>query len=1738
LTLLLAWLPREAGALPGDCVHPYCFLTAIHEPPGDGATTTCPDARGMPVWWVSEPFITLRLEDEPLGYQPARGPRVGFHLSYRQRGNVPPALTGVGPHWSSSFRAFISATLTNAPWESDPAQVNATAAIGTPFDPEAPVDPTPIPTEVVSELNFHRVGAGYLRYQLQPGYTAQHTYPHSMDGSTVSVLTGDCPEPDRTATAPPGAPAPATRRCVLGFHVDFRDGARATFMQRLASPLDPLNALFPTVFLITSWSDPAGLSLTFHYDPDDPGKLLAVTDADGLATVLGYSDPRFPNQITSVTDPYLRTCLLEYDAQGYLTRVVDVAQLASSFTYDTAAHPGPRRGWITNLTTPYGPTSFRHGGPEAETEQAFFTGGGVVNRFIEVLEPTGSRQLYVYRHVGAGAPDETQPPMPHTYGLPNTLESGFAGRNSFHWGRLQHAHLSANYRTTGDPAQLQAGDYAIARLRHWLRSPNERFPISDVLSSERLPSPDGVAPGAWTWFDYAGKYAGLTDMVGTHTELAKIARWLSDAEAEVTHFARNSRGLVLETAQSYTATDGAASLRWVTNTYNYRLDLVAQHGPNGELLRTNLFNGWHQLTAAADALGQWTYYEYDPAYRQLTNVIHPGGRQTSLRYDSQTRRLAELWDTPAGRWRQFTHGAADGLPQTVTDERGLALTFHWDALQRPTRVEFPDTTFIEHQYRHLDRVATRDRLGHWTRADYNALRQPTYATNSLGAVTALDWCGCGSLRSAIAGFGTPLAETNSFTYDLQGRLQEIRWPDQTTETHTYDYAGRLVAWTDSLVTRTFHYNLQGLLTEVFNGAGREGSVTYDEFDRPRARTDASGVTTAYTYDLLGRLVAQEPVGGAPQFFGYTHGVSRPTSHWDPLGQETTFQYDLHGRLTQQVNRNQETTSFTYDASGLLVALEDGRGLTTQWRHDEYGRLTNKLDQAGAPVLRLTYDANGRLVTRWTPAKGTTVFQYNALGQTTRLDYPASPDVVLRYNLLGRLTNLVDAVGLTAFQHHRGGSLSQETGPWANSQLTNTYHLGRRTALRLTQPGGAWTNGFTYDLAGRLAAVVSPAGPFDYRYADGSASPLLTGIGLPNGAQIAYEHDALSRLTGTALWSAGGALLNAHTYTHDDAHRRTSQTRTDASSVAYEYDPLGQLTGALGSGGLSPEVLGYDYDASGNLTWRGSPGGAESFLADTRNQLTASTPTGANTYDPNGNLLTSHNGQRQYTCDDENRLTRLTTYTGATPQTRSEFSYDGFGRLRVRREYVWVPAQPFEPEPYPIQLRAGGGRASASAAQAQIAAPATGTWNLTGETRYLYDGWRVIQERNANNVPQVSYTRGLDLSGSLEGAGGIGGLLARSVHPASGIGHPTSAYYHGDGAGNVTALLAPDSTLAARYGYDPFGNQLWQSGPLADANRHRFSSKELHPASGLYYYGHRFYDPRTQRWLNRDPLGEAGGVNLYGFVGNAPANAVDALGLQGHFHLGAPPTVDPQQHTRALIKAGAHVGLLNPRADAYITQLRMDGAVLVEGVGRTIAPFSLVTATIEAGSGENLFHPELVVNRAYASEQMLHTGYDTLLAFSTWPAGRARVPVPCGVGPIPAFTKFPAVERQTIARIFYSSATTWSDSKIALHLRGIDFNQPVSVVTLPAGTSLIQYQFPRGRIGNYFAPPGTPAHQLGIYTSGLVGNSYVLPHPVQALQSTAASVIDDWSMSGFGWRIQTQGGGPQFFIPNGASAVGQ
>ena len=133
-------------------------------------------------------------------------------------------------------------------------------------------------------------------------------------------------------------------------------------------------------------------------------------------------------------------------------------------------------------------------------------------------------------------------------------------------------------------------------------------------------------------------------------------------------------------------------------------------------------------------------------------------------------------------------------------------------------------------------------------------------------------------------------------------------------------------------------------------------------------------------------------------------------------------------------------------------------------------------------------------------------------------------------------------------------------------------------------------------------------------------------------------------------------------------------------------------------------------------------------------------------------------------------------------------------------------------------------------------------------------------------------RGLDLSGTLQGAGGVGGLLA--IKTAT---NGTHFYCH-DGNGNVTALVDPDDgSVSALYEYDPFGNELRATGPTAKTNPLRFSGQWGDDITGDLKYLYREYRPSTGRWANRDAIGEHGGKNLYGFIDNTPLTQTDIFG---------------------------------------------------------------------------------------------------------------------------------------------------------------------------------------------------------------------------------------------------------------------
>ncbi|MFZ4594236.1 MAG: RHS repeat-associated core domain-containing protein [Verrucomicrobiaceae bacterium] len=164
------------------------------------------------------------------------------------------------------------------------------------------------------------------------------------------------------------------------------------------------------------------------------------------------------------------------------------------------------------------------------------------------------------------------------------------------------------------------------------------------------------------------------------------------------------------------------------------------------------------------------------------------------------------------------------------------------------------------------------------------------------------------------------------------------------------------------------------------------------------------------------------------------------------------------------------------------------------------------------------------------------------------------------------------------------------------------------------------------------------------------------------------------------------------------------------------------------------------------------------------------------------------------------------------------------------------------------------------------------------TLYVYDAWNCVAEYQYSDTPslQRSYTWGLDLSGTLQDAGGVGGLLSVSqisYAQISNTAHPTY-----DGNGNVSEYLTATGSTLAHYEYDAFGNVIATTGN-ASAFEYRFSTKPQDAVTGWNYYGYRWYDAVSARWPSRDPIGVSGGANAYGFVANDAINMLDLFGLK-------------------------------------------------------------------------------------------------------------------------------------------------------------------------------------------------------------------------------------------------------------------
>lgn len=165
-----------------------------------------------------------------------------------------------------------------------------------------------------------------------------------------------------------------------------------------------------------------------------------------------------------------------------------------------------------------------------------------------------------------------------------------------------------------------------------------------------------------------------------------------------------------------------------------------------------------------------------------------------------------------------------------------------------------------------------------------------------------------------------------------------------------------------------------------------------------------------------------------------------------------------------------------------------------------------------------------------------------------------------------------------------------------------------------------------------------------------------------------------------------------------------------------------------------------------------------------------------------------------------------------------------------------------------------------------------------ETRYVYDGWNIIAELDATKVQSnfagavtQRHVWGLDVSGGLHDTGGIGALLMTRDGSSDYF-----AIY--DGRGNLSGMMNSNGSVVAGWEYNAFGEPVKSVGSKKDDFHFGWATKFTEPTLRLINFGKRFYDVRHGRFINRDPIGENGGVNLYAFLNNNPLGGYEYLGM--------------------------------------------------------------------------------------------------------------------------------------------------------------------------------------------------------------------------------------------------------------------
>jgi len=862
-----------------------------------------------------------------------------------------------------------------------------------------------------------------------------------------------------------------------------------------------------------------------------------------------------------------------------------------------------------------------------------------------------------------------------------------------------------------------------------------------------------------------------------------------------------------------------------------------------------------RLTYVTDALGHETRYYYDIAgytYR----IVHPDrGEEWFYRDDAKNVVRHIDADGSSEHYRYDAHGNL--LAHTRAD--GSQVHFEYDGQHRLTGIRDGEGGTWRRDYNaqgHL--VEETDPLGNKTQYAYDKVGRPVEVLDAKGGVTKLVYTPDGQL----AGYTDCSGHSSQWEYDERKRL--VKRIDAAGNVTRYRYTP---VSSDTLarahIDASDQGNHPGQLEAVIHPDGSQEQLRHDAEGRLLAHTDQLARTTAYRYTAAGMIAKRI----------------------DALGHSLHYQWDALGRLTALENENGSVYRFRYDPVGRLLQEQGFDGKATEYHYDDASGVLAETIDAGMST-RLDFDPMGRLVRRRAAAPGqpeqSETFAYNANGQLAEAQ-----------NEHARLQWFYDAAGnlVREHQHYQGPfHLEKRTAVWRHHH----DQLNGRTGT--TRPDGHRIDWLTYG-AGHVHGLLLDGQDLvaferDALYQETGrtqANGLLQTMTYdPAGRLIEQQLGAIARVGGKDRHfypdtyrpdvQVGMQAAIVRRYRYDLSGQLTSLEDNRRGHVEYRYDPVGRLLAAN-------SAMGYErfaFDPAGNIqvpdNAQHEPIARRAPLPKLLDNLLKEYAGVSYRYDERGNLVERvQNGKRStYEWDAFNRMTRATTWRGV-----STFAYDPLGR-RIAKHSQAIEGTALRDMTRTMYGWDGDTLAVESSVHQGFAAG-----KRTVHYVYERDSFVPLVQANRHQALQLAPTT--DVKALMAGNGGKydialdplwNGDLEQEAEP---FGKDEVAFYQCDHLGTPQELTDHEGKVAWSAQFKAWGQAkeaISQAAYRAGIrNPIRFQGQYFDEETGLHYNRHRYYDPDTARYLTQDPIGLAGGFNVYSYTRN-PTGWTDALGLSG------------------------------------------------------------------------------------------------------------------------------------------------------------------------------------------------------------------------------------------------------------------